>query len=174
LAEPKLHKRTGNGLRSTLGFLSSIKGVPVLGMPNVTVPRMQEYAVSFTNGCNTLPLDHLLHVLGGHNPWISRGILFGYGKLSPPPATPQRPGGRRGRRNQPPRRAPPEWTQSGRADTFVVHETSIVVKSSLRCVDADVTRPVELRADSMKQLVCSSRRRADVSRLMRRSIDQLL
>src|SRR5262245_62923488 len=115
-------------------------------MPNATVPRVQENAVSFANGPNALPLDHFLHVLGGHNSRISRDILFGYREL---PSAQSHCIQENAAAHETNLRHVlyPERTQSGRANTFVVHETAIVVESPLRCADADVARPVELRAD---------------------------
>src|SRR5262245_25625864 len=131
-------------LGRTPRLLGRIIGVPVFGVPNIAVPRVEEHAVAFGDRLQALPLDHLLHVLGGDDAGIAGTILLWDGKLSPA----QRDGVEQNPAADEPNLRHvlnPERPQARGANAFVAHKASVVKELALGRVDADVARPVELR-----------------------------
>jgi hypothetical protein len=93
-----------------------------------------------------LAFDLLIHVLGGHDPRIAGTVFFWHGELP----TTQGDGVEQNTAADEPNLCHvlhTKRTQSCGTDPFVMQEAPIVEVLPLGRVDANVTRPVELRAD---------------------------
>ena len=132
--------------RDPARFLGGVIGIPFAGMPQVTVAGVQEHAISFGDGVETLLLDHRFDVLVGDDAGIV-GIHCNRDRQSPAP---------QGNRIEQHRAAhePPlrhvldtQWSQAVGRDIRVFEESSVVEIVSLRGDHADMPGAVELGAD---------------------------